>query len=106
MQAKKDLEKEGNKMREYFSKMGVIREIELAKENTPKELHPYLEELQKNILERQGFRLSELVDHLDRSLTQKEAQLEGKMRKDMKARDIASNFTPTSEFKHQRKYLK
>lgn len=93
-------------MREYFSKLGVIREIELAKENTPKELHPYLEELKKNILERQGFRLSELVDHLDRSLTQKEAQLEGKMRKDMKARDIASNFTPTSEFKHQRKYLK
>lgn len=57
-------------------------------------------------LERQGFRLSELVDHLDRSLTQKEAQLEEKARKDMKARDMASNFTPTSEFKHQRKYLK
>lgn len=93
-------------MREYFSKLGVIREIELAKENTPKELHPYLEELQKNILERQGFRLSELVDHLDRSLTQKEAQLEGKMRKEYKVRDMASNFTPTSEFKHQRKYLK
>lgn len=93
-------------MREYFSKLGVIREIELAKENTPKELHPYLDELQKNILERQGFRLSELVDHLDRSLTQKEAQLEGKMRKEYKARDMASNFTPTSEFKHQRKYLK
>ena len=93
-------------MREYFSKMGVIREIEIIKETCPKELHPHLEELQKNILERQGFRLSELVDRMDRSLTQKEAQLEGKMRKDMKARDMASNFTPTSEFKHQRKYLK
>lgn len=93
-------------MREYFSKMGICREIELAKENTPKELHPYLEELQKNIMERQGFRLSELVDHMDRSLTQKEAQLEGKMRKEYKARDVASNFTPISEFKHQRKYLK
>ena len=93
-------------MREYFSKMGVIREIEIIKETCPKELHPHLDELQKNILERQGFRLSELVDHMDRSLTQKEAQLEGKMRKEYKARDIASNFTPTSEFKHQRKYLK
>lgn len=93
-------------MREYFSKLGVIREIELAKENTPKEFHKHLDELQKNILERQGFRLSELVDHLDRSLTQKEAQLEGKARKEYKARDVASNFTPISEFKHQRKYLK
>lgn len=86
-------------MREYFSKMGVIREIELAKENTPKELHPYLEELQKNILERQGFRLSELVDHLDRSLTQKEAQLEGKMRKEYKARDFAEGYGSISEKK-------
>ena len=67
-------------MREYFSKMGVCREIEVIKETCPKELHPFLDKLQKNILERQGFRLSELVDHLDRSLTQKEAQLEGKMR--------------------------
>lgn len=86
-------------MREYFSKMGICREIELAKENTPKELHPYLEELQKNILERQGFRLSELVDHLDRSLTQKEAQLEEKARKDMKARDFAEGYGSISEKK-------
>lgn len=86
-------------MREYFSKMGICREIELAKENTPKELHPYLEELQKNILERQGFRLSELVDHLDRSLTQKEAQLEGKMRKEYKARDFAEGYGSISEKK-------
>jgi hypothetical protein len=86
-------------MREYFSKMGVIREIELAKENTPKELHPYLEELQKNILERQGFRLSELVDHLDRSLTQREAQLEEKARKEYKARDFAEGYGSISEKK-------
>ena len=93
-------------MREYFSKIGVCREIELAKENTPKEFHKYLDELQKNILERQGFRLSELVDHMDRSLTQKETQLEEIARSEYKARDLASNFTPISEFKHQRKYLK
>lgn len=86
-------------MREYFSKMGICREIELAKENTPKELHPYLEELQKNILERQGFRLSELVDHMDRSLTQKEAQLEEKARKEYKARDFAEGYGSISEKK-------
>lgn len=86
-------------MREYFSKMGICREIELAKENTPKEFHQYLDELQKNILERQGFRLSELVDHLDRSLTQKEAQLEGKMRKEYKARDFAEGYGSISEKK-------
>lgn len=86
-------------MREYFSKMGVCREIELAKENTPKEFHQYLEELQKNILERQGFRLSELVDHLDRSLTQKEAQLEEKARKEYKARDFAEGYGSISEKK-------
>lgn len=86
-------------MREYFSKLGVIREIELAKENTPKEFHKYLDELQKNILERQGFRLSELVDHLDRSLTQKEAQLEEKARKEYKARDFAERYGSISEKK-------
>lgn len=86
-------------MREYFSKMGVCREIEIIKETCPKELHPYLEELQKNILERQGFRLSELVDHLDRTLTQKEAQLEGKMRKEYKARDFVEGYESISEKK-------
>lgn len=86
-------------MREYFSKMGVIREIEIIKETCPKELHPHLEELQKNILERQGFRLSELVDHMDRSLTQKEAQLEEKARKEYKARDFAEGYGSISEKK-------
>lgn len=86
-------------MREYFSKMGVCREVEIIKETCPKELHPYLEELQKNILERQGFRLSELVDHLDRSLTQKEARLEEKARKEYKARDFAEGYGSISEKK-------